>query len=289
MAATQSLSGAPPTATLGGATMPRFQDGTIDMRGLLRRLAEGVASETTDAGADRMRGGGNGRNGCRERRPPTCVGTLAPGVPEPGRGGFLPEDVLTRHQGVDGALAAAVAEACATGTGTRMVQGAARKMGMDGLSKGRASAMARDPGADVGELLSRGLSGVRRLGRRAHGTVAPRTPARSGPCTTSHARCPGTRANNVQERTDGEVRRRSRVVQALPSEAPPTRLVGAVLCGRDEGWSGSRCFSDEKISEPCEDEPKPEPPSEGRSGELGFVAEQATRASLGLADGMEAA
>ena len=105
-----------------------------------------------------MRGEGNGRNGCRERRPLACVGTLAPGVPEPGRGGFLPEDVLNRHQGVDGALAAAVAETCATGTSTRMVQGAARKMGMDGLSKGRASAMARDPGADVGELR---LPGVR--------------------------------------------------------------------------------------------------------------------------------
>jgi putative transposase len=89
----------------------------------------------------------------------------------------------------------------------------------------------------------------------------------------------------VQERADGEVRRRSRVVQTPPSEASPTRLVGAVLCGRDEGWSGSRFFSDEKISEPCEDRPKPEPPSEERR----FVAEQATRASLELADGMEAA
>ncbi|WP_229772155.1 hypothetical protein [Olsenella porci] len=52
---------------------------------------------------------------------------------------------------------------------------------------------------------------------------------------------------------------------------------------------GSRYFSEEKISELCEDGPKPEPPSEGSSGELGFVAEQATRASLELADRMEAA
>jgi hypothetical protein len=62
-----------------------------------------------------------------------------------------------------------------------------------------------------------------------------------------------------------------------------------VSCEQDEEWSGSRCLSEEKISEPCEDGPKPEPPSEGRSGELRFVAEHATRASLELADGMEAA
>ncbi len=94
-----------------------------------------------------------------------------------------------------------------------------------------------------------------------------------------------TRTNNVQERTNREIKRRSRVVQVFPSEASLTRLVGAVLCEQDEEWSGSRYFSEEKISELYEDRPKPEPPSE----ELRFVAEQAIKASLELADRMEAA
>lgn len=36
----QSLSDAPLTATLGGATTPRFQDGTINMQELLRQLED---------------------------------------------------------------------------------------------------------------------------------------------------------------------------------------------------------------------------------------------------------
>ncbi len=75
----------------------------------------------------------------------------------------------------------------------------------------------------------------------------------------------------------------------FPSEASLTRLVGAVLCEQDEEWSGSRYFSEEKISEPCEDRPKPEPPTEERSEEFRLVAEQAIKASLELADRIEAA
>lgn len=98
-----------------------------------------------------------------------------------------------------------------------------------------------------------------------------------------------TRANNVQERTNRETRRRSRAVQVFPSEASLARLAGAVLCERDERWSGSRRFSEKKISEPCEDRPKSEPPTEERSEELRLVAEQAIKASPGLTDRMEAA
>lgn len=75
------------------------------------------------------------------------------------------------------------------------------------------------------------------------------------------------------------------MVQAFPSEASPTRLVGAALCEQDEEWSGSCYFSEEKISELYEDRPKSEPPSEERR----FVAEQAIKASLELEDRMEAA
>jgi hypothetical protein len=40
----QSLSDAPLTATLDGATMPMSRDGTINMQELLRQLVEPVAS-----------------------------------------------------------------------------------------------------------------------------------------------------------------------------------------------------------------------------------------------------
>ena len=55
--------------------MPRFEDGSVNPRELMRRIAEGVVSAITDAEADRLcAGGANSRNGHRERNLVTCVG-----------------------------------------------------------------------------------------------------------------------------------------------------------------------------------------------------------------------
>lgn len=48
------------------------------------------------------------------------------------------------------------------------------------------------------------------------------------------------RTNNVQERLNREIKRRSRVVQSFPSEASLVRLVGAVRCEAREEWSSRR-------------------------------------------------
>ena len=45
------------------------------------------------------------------------------------------------------------------------------------------------------------------------------------------------RTNNVQERANREIKRRSRVVQVFPSVASLERLAGAVMCDMDEEWS----------------------------------------------------
>lgn len=82
--------------------MPRFDDGAIDMQELLRRLAEQVVNAVMDAEADQLcGGGGNSRNGYRERSLATCVGTLTLRIPKLRSGSFFPEDVLERYQRVD--------------------------------------------------------------------------------------------------------------------------------------------------------------------------------------------
>lgn len=98
------------------------------------------------------------------------------------------------------------------------------------------------------------------------------------------------RTNNLQGRTNRETRRRSRVVQTFPSTASLERLVGAVLLDEGEGWSRSRYFPEARMAElrAPGGEP-PAPPAPGREAELRLVAEQAIRASLELADRMEAA
>ena len=144
MTATRSLPEAPLVAQVTPGLLPRPSDGTVNLRGPLRQLAEPIASETMGAGADQTRAGGNGGSGHRERRPATCVGTPAPRVPRPGGGSFFPKDAPVRHQGVDRAPVATAAETCATGTSTRKARGIASKMGTGHLPEDWAGAIARD-------------------------------------------------------------------------------------------------------------------------------------------------
>ena len=64
------------------------------------------------------------------------------------------------------------------------------------------------------------------------------------------------RTNNVQERANREIKRRSRVVQVFPSEKSLLGLAGAVMCDQDEAWSEARYFSAAKMAE-LHDEQKP--------------------------------
>ena len=55
--------------------MPRFEDGSVNLRELMRRIAEDVVNAIMDAEADQLcAGGANSRNGCRERNLVTRVG-----------------------------------------------------------------------------------------------------------------------------------------------------------------------------------------------------------------------
>lgn len=102
--------------------MPRFEDGSVNPRELMRRIAEDVANAIMDAEADRLcAGGANSRNGYRERNLVTCVGDITMRIPKLRSGSFFPEDVVERYQRVDRAVVSAVAEMYATGTSTGKV------------------------------------------------------------------------------------------------------------------------------------------------------------------------
>lgn len=61
------------------------------------------------------------------------------------------------------------------------------------------------------------------------------------------------RTNNVQERTNREIKHRSRVVQVFPSTGSLVRLAGAVMCEQDEIWQESRYFSEARMNELYDD------------------------------------
>ncbi len=97
------------------------------------------------------------------------------------------------------------------------------------------------------------------------------------------------RTNNVQERANREIKRRSRVVQVFPSVASLVRLAGAVMCEQDEAWSQSRYFSEARMRELCaEGAPRP-PAAPAAPAELEEFARRAIEASMELADRLEAA
>ena len=60
------------------------------------------------------------------------------------------------------------------------------------------------------------------------------------------------RANNVQERANRELKRRSRVVQVFPSRKALIRMMGAVFSEMDEDWAGPRWFGDDSIGRAVE-------------------------------------
>ena len=60
------------------------------------------------------------------------------------------------------------------------------------------------------------------------------------------------RTNNVQERANRELKRRSRVVQVFPSRKSLIRMMGAVFSEMDEDWAGRHWFSDDSIGRAVE-------------------------------------
>lgn len=55
--------------------MPRFEDGSVNLRELMRCIAEDAVNAIMDAEVDQLcAGGANSRNGYRERNLVTCVG-----------------------------------------------------------------------------------------------------------------------------------------------------------------------------------------------------------------------
>ena len=96
------------------------------------------------------------------------------------------------------------------------------------------------------------------------------------------------RTNNLQERTNREIKRRSRVVQVFPSVASLERLAGAVMCEQDDLWADSRYFSEARMRELCEPRAATNR-DESDGAELLEFARRAIESSLELADRVEAA
>lgn len=376
-------------------------DGTIDINAAMRSMLEGLLNAVMDEQASEL---GVARNGYRERRLDTCVGTVTLRIPKLRQGTYFPEDVVSRWSRTDTALASAICDLWVSGVSTRKVERAAADLGVESMSRSRVSRLCSSLDAEVSELRGcdlsaeewpylwldatyvpcreagaprsvalvtavacsrsarrrvvgiervdaeshlswrdfllglrrRGLSGVRlvtsdaheglvramrealpgaawqrciahlernvrdRCRRRGDGEAAvaalkaafaerdpglvragyrracellegvdPRGAALledAGPSALAYLAFPRehavwVRTNNVQERMNCEIKRRTRVVQVFPSADSLVRLVGAVCCDQNDAWACERNFIDRRsLAEGYERESLPEEP-----------------------------
>lgn len=144
-----------------GAQMPRFDDGMVNMAELIRVMAESPVDEAMDAQADEACEAGNRRNGYRERRLTTSVGTINLRIPKLRAGSYFPEDLIERYSRADRAVVAAVSEMVTNGVSTRKVKRVAQSMGIDRMSAGQVSRMCSSLDDAVADLQERDLSGAR--------------------------------------------------------------------------------------------------------------------------------
>jgi putative transposase len=85
----------------------------------------------------------NRRNGYRERRLDTRVGTLELAIPKLRRGSYFPDWLLEPRRRAERALVAVVAECYVRGVSTRRVEGLVETLGIQSLSKSQVSELAR--------------------------------------------------------------------------------------------------------------------------------------------------
>ncbi|MDD6785375.1 MAG: transposase [Eggerthellales bacterium] len=212
--------------------IPRFDDGMVNIRELIRIMAESLANEIMDAQAEDACGEGSQRNGYRERDLVTSVGVIRLRIPKLRCGSFFPEDLLVRHSRVDRAVIAAVSEMVTNSVSTRKVERVAAQMGIDRMSSSQVSRICETLDDAVADLQGRDLFGTA-------------LPFLDFPYV-HHRRL---RTDNVQERANRELKRRSRVVQAFPSRRSLIRMMGAVFSEMDEDWATRRWFTEASMAQ----------------------------------------
>ncbi len=136
---------------------------------LLRELLHGVVQALMGAEVDGLAGAGfgarspertNRRNGYRERRFDTRVGTLDLRIPKLRAGTYFPDWLLEPRRRSERALTAVVAEAYVLGVSTRRVDELVQTLGITGISKSQVSELAKSLDEAVDGFRSRPLDGA---------------------------------------------------------------------------------------------------------------------------------
>jgi len=119
------------------------------LREMVRAMAETLMGAEADSlcGAPYGRSGPervNQRNGYRERRWDTRVGSIDLAIPRLRKGSYYPEWLLDPRRRSERSLVQVVTECYVRGVSTRRVEGLVQALGLTGMSKSQVSEMAKD-------------------------------------------------------------------------------------------------------------------------------------------------
>lgn len=133
---------------------------------LLRELVKAVVEELMSVDADAVCGAvyrqasperTNQRNGYRERRWDTRVGTIDLAIPRLRKGSYFPDWLLEPRRRSERALVQVVSECYVRGVSTRRIDGLVRALGIEGMKKSQVSELAQELDAVVEEFRHRPL------------------------------------------------------------------------------------------------------------------------------------
>jgi transposase-like protein len=128
----------------------RIEEADQDM---LREIVAAVVEMLMGAEADSLCGAPYGtsspeltnrRNGYRERRWDTRVGTIPVHIPKLRKGTYFPDWLLEPRRRAERSLVQVVTECYVRGVSTRRVDGLVRQLGLDGISKSQVSNLAKE-------------------------------------------------------------------------------------------------------------------------------------------------
>ncbi len=135
------------------------------LREMVREFAEALMGAEADAlcGADygeRSPERVNIRNGYRERRWDTRVGTIELPIPKLRQGSYFPDWLLERRRRAEQAFVSVIADAYLAGVSTRRVDKLVRQLGVEGMSRSQVSRLAKSLDQIVEDFRTRLLEGA---------------------------------------------------------------------------------------------------------------------------------
>jgi transposase-like protein len=140
------------------------EDGNDLLREMVREFAERLMAAEVDvlcgAGYGEVSPGRtNSRNGYRDRRWDTRVGSIDLALPRLRQGSYFPEWLLEPRRRAEKALVSVVADCYLRGVSTRRVDKLVKTLGIEGISKSEVSRMAAELDEAVAEFRDRPLDG----------------------------------------------------------------------------------------------------------------------------------